>query len=70
MFDFIKNLFKNPKSLVIAAVDSLDAAVPILADELDQQKSKQDFLKWSSTQQAQWAVDFFQAWIKRVFKLS
>lgn len=69
MFEFIKNLFKNPKALVAAAVDSLDAAVPLLAAELDEQKAKQDFLKWTSTQQAQWAVDFFQAWIKRVFKL-
>lgn len=69
MFDWLKNLFKNPKGLIKMAVDSLDSAVPLLAAELDKIKAREDFTTWTSVKQAQWIVDFIQAYIIKIFKL-
>lgn len=67
MFDWLKNLFKNPKTLIRIAVDALDSAVPLLAVELEKIRAK--FLVMTSTEQAQFAIDWIQMHLRRLFKL-
>lgn len=67
MFDWLKNLFKNPKTFIKLAVDSLDFAVPFLATEID--KIEQKFNQMNSTQKAQMVIDKVQDYLRKQWKL-
>lgn len=67
MLSWLKNLFSNPKAIIKMAIDALDLAVPLLAKAIDQTKDK--FNKMSSTEQAQFAIDWVQAHLRTLFKI-
>lgn len=67
MLNFLKNLFKSPKSFVKLAVDSLDFAVPFIAAEIDKHP---DFNRASSLEKAQLVVDTTQDYLRKQFKLN
>ena len=66
MFNWFKLVFA-PKKVLAKAVDSMDKLVPLLAGEIEAQKEK--LTKLSSTEQAQWAVDKAQEYLRKQFKL-
>jgi hypothetical protein len=65
MLTWLKGLFANPKTLIKIPIDALDYAVPALAAEI----AKQDFLKKSPTEQAQFAIDWVQGHLRKLFKI-
>lgn len=67
MFAWLKNLFSNPKNIIKMVVDALDLATPLLAKQIDQVKEK--YNKMTSTEQAQFAIDWIQAHLRKLFKL-
>lgn len=69
MFNWIKNLFGNPKTLIKIGVDSLDSFVDNLADLIEEAKKTAGWLTWTSKQQAQWIIDRTQEYAYKLFKL-
>jgi hypothetical protein len=67
MITWLKNLFKNPKAIVKMAVDALDLFVPVLGQEIEKVKGK--FNDMTSAQQAQWAIDKVQEFLRAKFSL-
>lgn len=71
MFEWIKNIFKNPKSLAKLAIDALDAAVPFITNELE--KRKEQIILWMQANQsgkvAQLVVDKVQWYLRDWAKL-
>lgn len=67
MLDWLKNIFKSPKTFIKLAVDSLDLLVPTLANEIE--KIKGTFAQLNSTEKAQWVVDKVQEYLRKRFNL-
>lgn len=67
MFTWLKSLFSQPKAIVKMAVDALDFAVPLLAKQIEQARER--FLKMTSTEQAQFAIDWVQDHLRKIFKI-
>lgn len=67
MLTWIKNLFLSPKAIIKMAIDALDLAVPLLAKQIDGAKDK--FNKMTSTEQAQFAIDWVQDHLRKLFKI-
>lgn len=68
MLSWIKGLFKNPKSFIKLAVDSLDFAVPFMASEIEKIEAK--FNQMNSSQKAQVVVDKIQDYLRKQWKLN
>lgn len=67
MWTWLKSIFKDPKGIIRMVVDALDLAVPLLAIQIDEIKDK--FNKMTSTEQAQFAIDWVQGHLRKLFKL-
>lgn len=67
MLDWLKNLFKNPKSFIKLAVESLDFAVPFLASEIEKIDGR--FAQMNPSQKAQLVIDKVQEYLRKQFKL-
>lgn len=67
MIEWLKGLFKSPKTFIKLAVDSLDLAVPYLASEIEKIKGR--FNAMTSAEQAQMVIDRIQLFLIDKFKL-
>lgn len=67
ILEWLKGLFKSPKSFIKVIVDSLDLAVPYMAAEIEKVKVK--FNDMNSVEKSQLVVDKIQEYLRKTFKL-
>lgn len=65
MFDWLINIFKNPKTLIRMAVDALDTAAPLLAAEIE----RTGIMKKTPLEMSQFSIDWVQKHLYKLFKL-